>query len=189
MYGHVKLALEPGDRGSGVQFASEVVGGSIPREYVPAVEKGVREAAEQGILCGYPLIDVSVRLLDGSYHDVDSSELAFKIAGSLAFQEAARRAGLLLLEPVMALEVVTPDEFLGEVMGDLAARRARIGGLDARPGLHVIAADAPLATMFGYATDLRSRTQGRATFTMQFAHYPPVPAQIGDDIVAKIKGA
>jgi elongation factor G len=188
-YGHAKIRLEALPAGGGYKFENAVVGGAIPREFVPAIDKGIQEAMQRGVLCGFPLTDVKVTLLDGSYHEVDSSELAFKIAGSFAFQEAARKAGLLLLEPVMSLEVVVPDDFLGEVMGDLAARRARITGLDARPGVQVVSADAPLATMFGYATDLRSRTQGRATFTMQFAHYAPVPAQIGDEIVAKIKGA
>jgi elongation factor G len=188
MYGHVKLALEPGDRGSGVQFASEVVGGSIPREYVPAVEKGVREAAEQGILCGYPLIDVSVRLLDGSYHDVDSSELAFKIAGSLAFRDATGRAGLVLLEPLMALEVVVPSDFTGEVVGDLNGRRGRILGMNQRGNTQVVDGLAPLAEMFGYATSLRSLTQGRATYTMQFSHHDEVPASIAGDIVARMMG-
>jgi len=188
-YGHAKIRLEALPAGGGYQFVNATVGGSIPREYVPAVDKGIQEAMQRGILVGYPVTDVKVTLLDGSYHEVDSSELAFKIAGSFAFQEAAKRAGLVLLEPVMALEVVTPEEFMGEVMGDLAARRAKVTGYDARPGVQVITADAPLATMFGYATDLRSRTQGRATFTMQFAHYAPVPAQIGDEIVAKLKGA
>jgi elongation factor G len=188
-YGHAKIRLEALPAGGGYKFENAVVGGAIPREFVPAIDKGIQEAMQRGVLCGFPLTDVKVTLLDGSYHEVDSSELAFKIAGSFAFQEAARKAGLLLLEPVMTLEVVVPDDFLGEVMGDLAARRARITGLDARPGVQVVSADAPLATMFGYATDLRSRTQGRATFTMQFAHYAPVPAQIGDEIVAKIKGA
>jgi elongation factor G len=188
-YGHAKIRLEALPPGGGYRFENAVVGGAIPREYIPAIDKGIQEAMQRGVLVGYPVTDVKVTLLDGTYHEVDSSELAFKIAGSLAFQEGARRAGLVLLEPMMALEVVTPEEFLGEVMGDLAARRAKVTGLDARPGVQVITADAPLATMFGYATDLRSRTQGRATFTMQFAHYAPVPAQIGDEIVAKIKGA
>jgi elongation factor G len=188
-YGHAKIRLEGLPSGGGYQFVNAVVGGAIPREYIPAIDKGIQEAMGRGVLVGFPVTDVKVTLLDGSYHEVDSSEMAFKIAGSMAFQEAARRAGLVLLEPVMSLEVVTPEEFLGEVMGDLAARRAKVTGLDARPGVQVISADAPLATMFGYATDLRSRTQGRATFTMQFAHYAPVPSQIGDEIIAKIKGA
>jgi elongation factor G len=188
-YGHARTRLEALPAGGGYQFVNATVGGSIPREYVPAVDKGIQEAMQRGVLVGYPVTDIKVTLLDGSYHEVDSSELAFKIAGSFAFQEAAKKAGLVLLEPVMALEVVTPEEFMGEVMGDLAARRAKVNGLDARPGVQVITADAPLATMFGYATDLRSRTQGRATFTMQFAHYAPVPAQIGDEIVAKLQGA
>jgi elongation factor G len=188
MYAHVKLAVAPGERGSGVQFASEVVGGTIPREYVPAVEKGVREAAEQGVLCGYPLVDVAVRLLDGSYHEVDSSELAFKIAGSLAFREACHRAALALLEPLMTVEVVAPGEYIGEVVGDLNGRRGRIQGMEQRGNIQVVVALVPLGEMFGYATTLRSLTQGRATHTMQFSHHDEVPTSIADEIVARMTG-
>ena len=181
-YGHVKIDLE---HAKGYEFVNAVRGGAIPREYISAVDKGIQEAMQRGVLVGYPLIDVKVTLHDGSYHEVDSSELAFKVAGSLAFQEAARRAGLQLLEPVMAVEVVTPEEFMGDVIGDLSARRGHIVGLEPRGGHQVIRADVPLAEMFGYATDLRSRTQGRATFTMQFSQYAPVPAHISEGLISK----
>ncbi|HKA88014.1 MAG TPA: elongation factor G [Haliangiales bacterium] len=183
-YGVVKIDLEPHRPGGGYTFVNAVVGGAIPREYIPAVDRGIQEAMGRGVLAGYPVIDLKVTLVDGAYHEVDSSELAFKVAGSLAFQEAARRAGLVLLEPVMAVEVVTPEEFMGEVIGDLNARRGRIGGMEPRAGHQVIRADVPLAEMFGYATDLRSRSQGRATFTMQFSHYAPVPTHISEGLVA-----
>lgn len=185
-YGHVFLRLEPQPPGSGFEFINQIAGGVIPREFIPAVEKGVREALESGILAGYPVVDVKVTLFDGSYHEVDSSELAFKIAGSLAFKEAAKKARPVLLEPVMQVEVVTPEEFLGEVIGDLNSRRGRILGIEARPAAQVIQAEVPLAEMFGYATDLRSLTQGRATYTMQFARYEPVPSPIAEEIVARM---
>src|SRR5262249_21154801 len=188
-YGHVKLTVAALPRGGGYQFVNGITGGIIPKENIPAVDKGVAEAMQRGVLAGYPLTDVKVTLEDGSYHEVDSSELAFKIAGSMAFQEGARRAGLVLLEPLMAVEVVTPEDFLGDVIGDLNARRGKVTKLDSRPGVQIIDAEAPLAPMFGYATDLRSRTQGRATFTMQFAHYAPVPAHISEEIIARVKGA
>jgi len=165
------------------------VGGAIPREYIPAVDKGIQEAMQRGVLCGYPMVDVKVILHDGSYHEVDSSELAFKIAGSMAFQEAARRAGLVLLEPVMHVEIVTPEDFMGEVIGDVNARRGKVMGIETHLGTQMIDVEVPLATMFQYATDLRSRTQGRATFTMQFAHYAPIPTHISEELVAKVKGA
>ena len=183
-YGVVRIDLEHHHSEAGYTFVNAIVGGAIPREYIPAVDKGIQEAMGRGVLAGYPLIDVKVTLTDGSYHEVDSSELAFKVAGSLAFQEAARRAGLVLLEPVMSVEVVTPEEFMGEVIGDLNARRGHIAGMEPRAGHQVIRADVPLAEMFGYATDLRSRTQGRATFTMHFSHYAPVPTHISEGLVA-----
>jgi elongation factor G len=182
-YGDVRIDVEPAGRGRGYQFVNAVVGGAIPKEFIPAVDKGILEATQRGVLAGYPVVDVKVTLTDGSYHQVDSSELAFKIAGSLAFQEAARQAGLVLLEPIMAVEVVTPEEFMGEVIGDLSSRRGKIGGMEARLGVQVITAEVPLANMFGYVGDLRSRTTGRATFTMQFAHYAPVPTHIAEAIV------
>ncbi|HSB91013.1 MAG TPA: elongation factor G [Anaerolineales bacterium] len=178
-YGHVVLRLEPGEPGSGVVFENKIVGGAIPREFIPAVEKGVREAAEGGVLAGYPVTDLKVALIDGSSHEVDSSEMAFKMAGSLGFKQAAQQAGPILLEPLMRVEVVVPEEFVGEVTGDLSARRAEISGIDARPGnAQAIVATAPLAEMFGYATDLRSKTQGRGAFTMEFDHYARVSESV-----------
>jgi elongation factor G len=188
-YGHVKLVLTPADKGAGFVFENKVVGGSIPKEYIPAVSKGIAEAMDRGILAGFPVVDVKATLVDGSYHEVDSSEMAFKVAGSMAFQEGAKKARPVLLEPVMSVEVVTPEEFMGDVIGDLNARRGKITGIEPRGGVQVIAGLVPLATMFGYATDLRSRTQGRATYTMQFSIYEEVPAQISEEIIAKAKGA
>ena len=176
--------VERQERGKGFEFINAIRGGIIPQEFIPAVEKGVREAMDKGVLAGYPLVDIAATLYDGSYHEVDSSEAAFKIAGSLALQESARRAGVVLLEPIMRVEVVTPEQFLGEVTGDLNAKRARIEGMtDRGPGIRVIAAKVPLAEMFGYATTLRSLTQGRASFTMEFDHYEEVPASIAQAIV------
>lgn len=183
-YGHVWLEVEPLPAGSDVVFDNKIVGGVIPKEFIPAVEKGVREAAATGVL-GYPMVDIVVRLVDGSYHEVDSSERAFQIAGSMAFKEAALKARPVLLEPIMALEVVTPEEFVGEVMGELNARRGRITGMESRGNTQVISAMVPLATMFGYATMLRSATQGRATFTMQFDHYEPVSANLAEEILGR----
>ncbi|MEJ5329556.1 MAG: elongation factor G [Desulfobaccales bacterium] len=183
-YGHVWLEVEPLPAGSDVVFENKIVGGVIPKEFIPAVEKGVREAAATGVL-GYPMVDIVVRLVDGSYHEVDSSERAFQIAGSMAFKEAALKARPVLLEPIMALEVVTPEEFVGEVMGELNARRGRITGMESRGNTQVISAMVPLATMFGYATVLRSATQGRATFTMQFDHYEPVSANLAEEILGR----
>jgi len=187
-YGDVELEVEPGEAGKGFVFENRTVGGVIPREFIPAVEKGVREAMESGVLAGYPMVDVQVALIDGSYHEVDSSEMAFKIAASMAFKEAARRASPVLLEPIMQVEVVTPEEYMGAVHGDLAARRGRIVSIEARGSSQVIRAMVPLATMFGYATDLRSMTQGRATYTMQFARYEELPLALADEIVAKAAG-
>jgi elongation factor G len=187
-YGDVTLEVEPAAAGEGFGFENLIVGGAIPREFIPAVEKGVREAAETGVLAGYPVVDVKVRLTDGSYHEVDSSEMAFKIAGSMAFKEACRRAGPALLEPIMQVEVVVPEEYMGAVVGDLNSRRGRVQSMDTRAGSHIIRATVPLATMFGYATDLRSMTQGRATYTMQFACYEEVPASLAEEIMAKVAG-
>jgi elongation factor G len=183
-YGHVWIEMEPGEPGSGIEFENKIVGGAIPREYIPAVKKGVEEAAQQGILGGYPVLDVRVSLFDGSYHDVDSSEMAFKVAGSMAFKEAARKAGAVLLEPVMDVEVVVPEEYMGDVMGDLNSRRGKVSNMDERAGARVVTATVPLAAMFGYATDLRSATQGRATFSMHFAHYEKVPLNIAEEVLA-----
>jgi elongation factor G len=186
-YGDVYLEVEPAP-GEGIVFENEIVGGAIPREYIPAVEKGVREALETGVLAGYPVVDVRVKLTDGSYHEVDSSEMAFKIAGSIGVKEACRKARPVLLEPIMDVEVVTPEEYMGAVVGDLNSRRGRIVSMEARGGSQVIRAHVPLAQMFGYVTDLRSMTQGRATSTMQFARYEEVPPALADEIVAKVAG-
>jgi elongation factor G len=188
-YGHVWITLEPLKAGGGFEFVDGTKGAPIPKEFVPAVEKGIREAFEGGVMAGYPLVDVKAVLIDGSYHDVDSSEIAFKIAGSMAAKEAAAKARPIILEPIMAVEVVVPEEFMGEVMGDLSSRRGKIQGMDSRAGAQVINAHVPLAQMFGYSTDLRSKTQGRATYTMQFAHYEPVPQTISEEIAAKAVGA
>jgi elongation factor G len=188
-YGHVVIDIEPNEPGAGYEFESRIVGGTIPRDYVPAVDQGIQEAMTTGVLAGYPMVDVRVQLTDGSYHEVDSSELAFKIAGSLALKEAAKRAQPTLLEPVFAVEVVTPTEFMGDVMGDLTSRRGHIDGMEQRGNAQVINATVPLSTMFGYATDLRSATQGRATYTMQFKRYAAVPPTIAAEIVARVKGA
>lgn len=184
-YGHVVLELEPLPAGGKIQFVNAIKGGVIPREYIPAVEKGVREAIENGVLAGYPVVDVKVTLLDGSYHEVDSSELAFKIAGSLGFKEGAKRAHPVLLEPIMAVEVLVPQEYIGDVSGDLIARRGRIINLEMRKGAQRIEARVPLAEMFGYATKLRSQTQGRATYTMSFSHYERVPEAIAAETIAQ----
>ena len=184
-YGHVYLEVEPNERGKGFEFINKIVGGSIPKEYVSPVEDGIIGATESGTLAGYPVVDVKVTLYDGSYHDVDSSEMAFKIAGSIGFKEALKRAGQILLEPIMDVEVVTPEQFMGEVIGDLNSRRGRIQGMEVRGGFQVISSKAPLANMFGYSTDLRSLTQGRASFTMQFSHYEQVPNSIMETLSAK----
>ena len=187
-YGDVWIKLQPQEPGAGFEFVDAVKGGAIPREYIPAVEKGIKEATENGALAGYPIVDVKVTLFDGSYHDVDSSEIAFKIAGSMAFKEAARKASPVLLEPIMSVEVVVPEDFMGDVIGDLNSRRGKVLGMDSRPAAQAIDARVPLAQMFGYATDLRSMTQGRATYTMQFSHYEPVPANVAEGIIAKLDG-
>ncbi len=184
-YGHVVLSLEPGAPGSGVQFENAIVGGTIPREYIPAVERGVAEAAEAGVLAGYPVVDVSVRLIDGSFHEVDSNEMAFKMAGSLAFKQGVQQGSPVLLEPVMKAEVVVPEEHIGDVTGDLSARRALIEGIEIRPGrTQAIRAQVPLAEMFGYATALRSNTQGRGVFTMEFDHYSQVTESVAEGVLA-----
>ena len=188
MFGHVVIDLEPLAPGSGVEFVDKVKGGNVPREYIPAVEKGIRDALEGGILAGYPLVDMRATLTDGSSHAVDSNEMAFRIAGSMALQAAAKSAGIKLLEPMMEIEVVTPEEYMGDVIGDISSRRGKVESMDARGNGRVITALAPLAEMFGYATDLRSRTQGRANYTMQFHSYQEVPAAVAQEIVAKVRG-
>jgi len=187
-YGHVVLSLEPTGPGGGYEFVDQITGGVIPREYIPAVNQGIREAMEGGVLAGYPLVDIRAILTFGSYHDVDSSEIAFKIAGSMAFKEAVRRAKPVLLEPIMAVEVVTPENYMGDVIGDLSSRRGKVEGMEQRGTSHVVTAQVPLAEMFGYATDLRSRTQGRATYTMQFDSYQAVSKSIAEEIIARVRG-
>ena len=188
-YGHVVLEIEPNEPGAGFEFINKIVGGVIPKEYIPAVEKGVREALEGGILAGYELVDIKVTLTFGSYHEVDSSEMAFKIAGSIAFKEAARKAKPVLLEPVMKVEVVTPEDYMGSVTGDLSSRRGRIEGMNSRPGTQIITAMVPLAAMFGYETDLRSMSQGRAASTMHFHRYEEAPKSVSEEVIAKVQGA
>jgi elongation factor G len=186
-YGHVVINFEPTPPGGGFVFEDKIVGGVIPREFIKPVEAGIREALETGVLAGYPMVDVKATLVFGSYHDVDSSEMAFKIAGSMAVKEAARQAHPVLLEPVMEVEVVTPSDFLGDVIGDLSSRRGKIGGMTQRGDAQVVAADVPLAEMFGYSTQLRSMTQGRAVYSMQFDHYEEVPKNIAEQIISKAK--
>ncbi len=187
-YGHVWIEVEPNEKGKGYEFVNKIVGGVIPKEYIPAVSAGIEEAMKNGVLAGYPVVDVKVTLFDGSYHEVDSDELSFKVAGSIAFKEAAKKANPVLLEPIMEVEVVTPEEYLGDVMGDLNSRRGKIEGFSARKDAQVIRALVPLSEMFGYATILRSMTQGRALYTMQFAFYQEVPKQIADQIIEKSVG-
>ena len=184
-YGHCWLRVEPNEQGKGFEFVNAIVGGTIPREFISPIQKGVEEAMQNGVLSGYPMVDVKATVFDGSFHDVDSNEMAFKIAGSMAFKEACNEAGPALLEPIMACEVVTPEEFMGDVIGDLNSRRGKILGMNPRHGVQVIDAQVPLAQMFGYATDLRSRTQGRATYTMQFSHYAQAPRQVSDEVMQK----
>src|SRR5881409_2115112 len=188
-YGHAVIDLEPTGPGGGYEFVNKIVGGTIPREYIPAVDQGIQEAMESGVLAGYPMVDLRATLVDGTYHEVDSSEMAFRIAGSIAFKEAARRADPVLLEPVMAFEILTPEEFMGEVMGDVTSRRGRIEHIEERAGMRAIRVHVPLAELFGYATDLRSKTQGRANHSpMQLDTYQEVPAQIAKEIVARVRG-
>jgi elongation factor G len=187
-YGHVVINLEPTGPGGGYEFIDKITGGVIPKEYIPSVDAGIQDAMQSGVLAGYPVVDVRATLTFGSYHDVDSSEMAFKIAGSMCFKKAARAAHPVLLEPIMAVEAVTPDEYLGDVIGDLNSRRGRVEGIDQRGNSQVIRAQVPLAEMFGYATDLRSRTQGRATYTMQFSSYQEVPESVSREIVARVRG-
>jgi elongation factor G len=183
-YGHVVISLEPGERGSGVVFVNKVIGGSIPREYIPAVEKGIKEVSESGVMAGYPVVDIKVTLFDGSYHEVDSNEMAFKMAATFAFKEGVRKGGPVLLEPIMKVEAVAPEEFLGDIIGGLNARRATIRGMEMRPGnAQAINATVPLGEMFGYATELRSTTQGRGVFSMEFDHYAPVPESVAHEIL------
>jgi elongation factor G len=187
-YGHVVIKVEPGEEASGFIFVSKIVGGSIPKEYVPAVEQGIKEACETGIVSGYPMIDLKVTLLDGSYHDVDSSEMAFKIAGSMAVRNAVQKASPVVLEPMMKVEVEVPEDYIGNIIGDLNSRRGQIEGQSTDQGIASVSAKVPLAEMFGYATDIRSKTQGRGIFTMEFSHYSEVPRNVAEAIIAKSKG-
>ena len=187
-YGHVYIKIEPLETDKGFEFVNEIVGGTIPREYIPAVGKGIKEALERGILAGYPVVDIRATLYDGSYHEVDSSEMAFKIAGSMAFREAAKKAKPVILEPIMSIEVVSPEEYMGDVIGDISSRRGKIQNIERRGNAQVIKSHAPLSEMFGYATDLRSKTQGRATYTMQFSHYEEVPKGVSEGIISLVKG-
>jgi elongation factor G len=187
-YGHVVIDLEPGEVGTGFEFVSKIVGGTVPKEYVGPAEQGMKECCESGVVAGYPLIDVKATLVDGSYHDVDSSEMAFKIAGSMAMKEAVSKASPVILEPMMKVEVEVPEDFMGTVMGDLISRRGQIESQSTEQGLAKVASKVPLATMFGYATDIRSKTQGRGIFTMEFSHYEEVPRSVAETIIAKSKG-
>jgi elongation factor G len=187
-YGHARIRLAPREPGQGFEFVNGIVGGVIPREYIKPIEEGIKEAMTTGVLAGYPVDDVSIELYDGSYHDVDSSEMAFKVAGSMAFKDAAHKAKPVLLEPVMRVEVVVPEEYMGDVMGDVNSRRGRIQSMEARGGTQIVTARVPLSEMFGYATDLRSRTQGRATYSMHFDRYEPAPSHVSEEVVARVQG-
>jgi elongation factor G len=187
-YGHVVINLEPGEPGTGFEFVSKIVGGIVPKEYIGPAEQGMKESCESGVLAGYPLIDVKATLIDGSYHDVDSSEMAFKIAGSMAMKEAVMKASPVLLEPMMKVEVEVPENYLGDVMGDLNSRRGQIEGMGSEQGIAKVTAKVPLAEMFGYATDIRSKTQGRGIFSMEFSRYEEVPRNVAEAIIAKSKG-
>ena len=187
-YGHAKIHVFPGEPGTGYVFENEVTQGAIPKEFIKPIDEGIKGALTRGVLAGYPIDDVRVVLYDGSYHDVDSSEMAFKIAGSMVFKKAAEMAKPVLLEPIMSVEVVTPEDYMGDVIGDLSGRRGRVEGLEARGSSQVVRGQVPLSEMFGYSTDLRSRTQGRATYTMQFNSYQPVPEAIANDIIKRVRG-
>jgi elongation factor G len=184
-YGHVWIKMEPNEAGKGFEFVDAIKGGTVPREYIPAVQKGLEETLPNGVLAGFPVVDVKVTLFDGSYHDVDSNENAFKMAASIAFKDGMRKASPVLLEPMMAVEVETPADFMGNVVGDLSSRRGMIQGMDDLPGLKLVRAEVPLAEMFGYATSLRSATQGRATYTMEFKHYAEAPRNVAEAIISK----
>jgi elongation factor G len=186
-YGHVVINMEPSGQGHGFVFEDKIVGGVIPREYIGPVEQGIKEALENGVLAGYPMVDVKVELTYGSYHEVDSSEMAFKIAGSMAFKEAAKRANPVILEPMMNVEVVCPEAYMGDILGDLSSRRGKIGGMTQRGEAQVIAASVPLSEMFGYSTKLRSSSQGRAVYSMEFSHYEEVPKAKAEEIINKVK--
>jgi len=187
-YGHVKIKLEPLVQGTGFEFVNGIVGGVIPKEYISPIEQGIREAMQTGVVAGYPVVDLKITLYDGSFHEVDSSEMAFKIAASMALKEGVRKGRPILLEPIMKVEVITPEDFLGTVLGDLNSRRGRVEGMEIRANTQVIRAFAPLATMFGYTTELRSSTQGRATWSMEFDHYEALPDHLAQELIAKQRG-
>jgi elongation factor G len=187
-YGHVYLKLEPQEPGAGYEFVNDIKGGAVPKEYIPAVDKGIKEALQSGVLAGYKVEDVKVTLYDGSYHEVDSSEMAFKLAASMGFKEGARKAKPVILEPIMKVEVETPEDFMGDVIGDLNRRRGQINSMDDRSGNKIVNAFCPLAEMFGYSTDLRSQTQGRASYSMEFDHYDEVPRNVAEEIIKKRNG-
>jgi len=187
-FGHVWIEVEPNEKGKGYEFENAIVGGVIPKEYINPVSEGIVEAMRNGVLAGYPVEDIKVKLFDGSFHDVDSSEMAFKIAGSMAFKDAARKAHPVILEPIMDVEVVTPEDYMGDVLGDISSRRGKIEGLSSRKDAQIIKAKVPLSDMFGYSTILRSMTQGRAIYSMQFSYYEEVPRSISDQIIEKVKG-
>jgi len=187
-YAHVKIRIEPLPPGSGFEFDNDISGGKIPKEYIKPIEAGIIEALEGGVLAGYPMSDVKVTLYDGSFHEVDSSEMAFKIAGSMALKEAAKKAKPVLLEPIMSVEVVVPEEYMGDVIGDINSRRGRIEGMELRGTTQIIKSMVPLSEMFGYATDIRSRTQGRGSFTMHFGKYEEVPSALAEEIVSRVQG-
>jgi elongation factor G len=184
-YGHVVIRLEPKEPGTGYEFENGIVGGVVPREYIPAVDKGIQEQMKNGVLAGFPVVDFKVTLIDGSYHEVDSSEMAFKIAGSMAFKDGVRAASPVLLEPIMKVEVVTPEDYMGDVMGDLNRRRGLVQGMEDAPAGKIVRAEVPLAEMFGYATDLRSATQGRATYSMEFSKYLEAPSSVAQAVIKK----
>jgi elongation factor G len=186
-YGHAEINVEPNETGAGYEFVDKIVGGKIPREYIGAVDKGIKEALENGVIAGFPMVDVKATLVDGSYHDVDSSEMAFTVAGSMAVKDAVRKAKPVLLEPIMKVEVNMPEEFMGDVLGDLSARRGHILGMEGKGSTQIVRAHVPLANMFGYATELRSMTQGRASYSMEFDHYQEVPQSVAEEIIAKAK--
>jgi elongation factor G len=187
-FAHVEIEIEPNEKGKGFEFIDDIKGGVVPREFIPAVEKGIIEQMKNGVLAGYPVVDVKARLFYGSYHDVDSDEMSFKIAGSMAFREAARKANPIILEPIMAVEVVSPEDYVGDILGDLNSRRGKIEGMTSRKDAQIVKAYVPLSEMFGYATRMRSMTQGRALYTMQFSHYDGAPKSVTDQIVEKITG-
>jgi elongation factor G len=188
-YGHVRLIVEPNEQGKGYEFVNDIKGGVVPKEYIKPVDQGIQEALQSGVLAGYPVVDVKITLYDGSYHEVDSNEMAFKIAGSMGFKAGCEKANPVLLEPIMAVEVVVPEDYMGDVIGNLNSRRGRIENMEDRAGVKVVTAKVPLAEMFAYSTSLRGMTQGRGNYTMQFSHYDEAPRNVAEEIIAKVKGS